>query len=81
MTRKVKDDGRTTRWDAHRDQRRAELVLAAVRAIDQHGPDAGIADIAAEAGVSRPVLYRYFADKDDCTPRSAGGAPTRCSPG
>ncbi len=65
MARKVKDDGRTTRWDAHRDQRRAELVLAAVRAIDRHGPDAGIADIAAEAGVSKPVLYRYFTDKDE----------------
>lgn len=69
MPRKVKDrpppDGRNTRWDAHRDQRRTELVQAAVRAIDQHGPDASIADIAAEAGVSKPVLYRYFADKDE----------------
>ena len=64
MPSKVKSDGRTTRWDAHRDQRHAELVLAAVRAIDQHGPDVTIADIAAEAGVSKPVLYRYFTDKD-----------------
>jgi AcrR family transcriptional regulator len=63
MNRKVKDDGRTTRWDAHRDQRRIELVEAAVRAIDQHGPDASVADIAAEAGISKPVIYRYFADK------------------
>jgi AcrR family transcriptional regulator len=63
MTRKVKDDGRTTRWDAHRDQRRIELVEAAVRAIDLHGPDASVADIAAEAGISKPVIYRYFADK------------------
>ena len=59
------EDGRSTRWDAHRDQRRADLVAAAVRAIDQHGPDAGIAEMAAEAGVSKPVLYRYFADKDE----------------
>jgi AcrR family transcriptional regulator len=65
MASKVKGDGRTTRWDAHRDQRRAELVLAAVRAIDQHGPDVTIADIASEAGVSKPVLYRYFTDKDE----------------
>jgi AcrR family transcriptional regulator len=63
MTRRVKDDGRTTRWDAHRDQRRIELVEAAVRAIDTHGPDASVADIAAEAGISKPVIYRYFADK------------------
>lgn len=66
MPRKVKEplaDGRATRWDAHREERRAELVGAAVRAIDAHGPDVSIADIAAEAGVSKPVLYRYFADK------------------
>ncbi len=34
-------------------------------AIDQHGPTAGIAEIARAAGVSKPVLYRYFEDKDD----------------
>lgn len=59
------NDGRTTRWDGHRDQRRTELVQAAVRAVDRHGRDASIADIAAEAGVSKPVLYRYFTDKDE----------------
>ncbi|GEB14114.1 TetR/AcrR family transcriptional regulator [Pimelobacter simplex] len=60
-----KNDGRTTRWDQHRVARRAEFVQAAVRAIDTLGPDASIADIAAEAGVSKPVLYRYFADKGE----------------
>jgi AcrR family transcriptional regulator len=59
------EDGRATRWDDHREARRAELVAAAVTAIDRHGPSASIADIAASAGVSKPVLYRYFADKDD----------------
>ncbi|MFE7224291.1 TetR/AcrR family transcriptional regulator [Nocardioides sp. NPDC057577] len=63
MTRKVKDDGRSSRWDAHRETRRAELVAAAVRAVDSAGAEVSIADIAAEAGVSKPVLYRYFADK------------------
>jgi AcrR family transcriptional regulator len=58
-------DGRSTRWSEHRETRRAELVSAAVAAIDAHGPSASIAQIAASAGVSKPVLYRYFADKDD----------------
>ncbi|RNL63123.1 TetR/AcrR family transcriptional regulator [Nocardioides marmoriginsengisoli] len=58
-------DGRSTRWDEHREARRAELVAAAVSAIDTHGPNASIAEVAASAGVSKPVLYRYFADKDD----------------
>ena len=70
MARIVKDspapnDGRSSRWDDHREARRAELVDAAVAAIDLHGPAASIAEIAASAGVSKPVLYRYFTDKDD----------------
>jgi len=71
MTSRVKDrsprngDGRSTRWSEHRESRRADLVTAAVAAIDEHGPSASIAEIAASAGVSKPVLYRYFADKDD----------------
>ncbi len=40
------------------------MVEAAVRAIDRHGPDVSMAAIAVEAGVSKPVLYRYFSDKD-----------------
>ena len=60
-----RDDGRASRWDDHREARRAELVDAAVAAIDEHGPSASIAQIADSAGVSKPVLYRYFEDKDD----------------
>jgi AcrR family transcriptional regulator len=56
-------DGRSSRWSAHRESRRTALVEAAVAAIDAHGPEAGVAEIAAVAGVSKPVLYRYFEDK------------------
>ena len=59
----VKPDARRERWRGHREQRRVELVDAAVRAIERHGPDVGMDDIATEAGISKPVLYRHFADK------------------
>ena len=62
---KTRIDRRSARWDQHREERRADLVAAAVKAIDEHGPSASIADIAEAAGVSKPVLYRYFEDKDD----------------
>ncbi|MGH3738036.1 MAG: TetR/AcrR family transcriptional regulator [Micromonosporaceae bacterium] len=56
-------DARRDRWSAHRSARRRELTEAAVRAVDAHGPDVGIEEIAAEAGVTKPVLYRHFTDK------------------
>lgn len=56
-------DARRARWDGHRENRRAELVDAAIRAIHDLGAAVGMDDIAAAAHVSKPVLYRYFADK------------------
>lgn len=58
-------DGRKGRWAGHREQRRAELTAAAIDAIRHRGPDVGMDAIAAHAGVSKPVLYRYFADKSE----------------
>jgi AcrR family transcriptional regulator len=58
-------DGRRLRWAEHRSQRRAKFVHAGVEAIDLHGPSAHAEQIAACAGVSRTVLYRYFRDRDD----------------
>lgn len=49
----------------HRAQRRAELVQAAIRAVQRYGADVGMDLIAAEAATSKTVLYRYFADKAD----------------
>lgn len=56
-------DGRAARWRQHRLDRRAEFVDAALRALAKYGPDASMADIAAEAGAAKPKLYRHFADK------------------
>jgi AcrR family transcriptional regulator len=56
-------DGRRTRWEQHRRDRRAELLAAAIESIVRHGPDVDMAQVARIAGVSKPVLYRYFADK------------------
>ena len=58
-------DARRDRWKRHRIERRAEFVEAALRAIAKHGPDFGMDDVAAEAGVTKPVLYRHFTDKAD----------------
>lgn len=68
MTRSVKAaksaiDARKHRWTSHRDQRRREFVDAALRVLDADGPELLIDSVAAEAGVSKPVLYRYFSDK------------------
>ncbi|GIF05594.1 TetR/AcrR family transcriptional regulator [Actinoplanes siamensis] len=65
VTPPVNTDGRRGRWDSHRERRRAELTAAAIEAIRQHGPEIGMEAIAAHAGVSKPVLYRYFADKSE----------------
>jgi AcrR family transcriptional regulator len=58
-------DARRERWRAHRENRREEFVEATIRAITRYGPDAGMDEIAAEAGVTKPVLYRHFTDKAD----------------
>ena len=56
-------DGRSRRWADHRERRRAELVEAVLEAIRELGPEPGLDAVAAHAGVSKPVLYRYFTDK------------------
>ncbi len=58
-------DGRNSRWDAHRTERREHLIDAAIAAINVYGSDAGMDQIAATARTSKPVIYRYFADKND----------------
>jgi AcrR family transcriptional regulator len=56
-------DRRTSRWDAHRRTRRAELTDAAITAIRTHGAGAGMDDVAAAARTSKTAVYRHFADR------------------
>ncbi|WP_244516776.1 TetR/AcrR family transcriptional regulator [Arthrobacter alpinus] len=65
-------DGRSARWETHREERRRALIKAARRAIHKLGPDASMEDIAATAGTSKSVFYRYFGDKSGL--RQAVGA-------
>lgn len=62
--RPVPRDGRDARWEAHRATRRRELVEHTLRAIREHGPAVGMDEIAAQAGTSKPVLYRHFGDRN-----------------
>jgi AcrR family transcriptional regulator len=44
-------------------ERRAELLEAADRVVLRDGPGASMNAIAAEAGITKPILYRHFGDK------------------
>jgi len=43
--------------------RREELLEAAARIVSRDGVQASMAAMAAEAGITKPVLYRHFGDK------------------
>jgi AcrR family transcriptional regulator len=47
--------------------RRAELLDAAERVIRSRGPQVGMDDIAAEIGLTKPVVYRSLGDKGELT--------------
>jgi len=51
-----------TRRGEHREQRRESLLDAAVRVIRRRGIETSIEHVAAEVGVTRPIIYRYFGD-------------------
>lgn len=70
----------TQRTDQQRsaDRRRRELLEAADRVVLRDGPQASMNAIAAEAGITKPILYRHFGDKGDFTRRWPNGIPMRC---
>ena len=63
----LKTDGRKRRWHQHKVERRNELVDGTLEAIRRLGSNVSMDEIAAEIGVSKTVLYRYFVDKNDLT--------------
>lgn len=50
--------------DDRRAMRRAELLDAAVAAIRQTGPGVTMEQLANAGGVTKPILYRHFGDRD-----------------
>jgi AcrR family transcriptional regulator len=60
-------DGRSVRWEAHKRERRAAIIQAAIEATEEHPPgtDIHVQLIAKKAGIGRPVVYRHFVDRDD----------------
>ncbi|TCK21256.1 TetR/AcrR family transcriptional regulator [Pseudonocardia endophytica] len=56
-------DGRNTRWAAHRAERREKIVDAALELLAETGPEFGLEQVAARAGLSKPVIYRFFGDR------------------
>jgi AcrR family transcriptional regulator len=55
---------RTHGWNgsppASDDEARTRIVAATMRCVDRHGAKTGLADVAAELGVTRQTVYRYF---------------------
>jgi AcrR family transcriptional regulator len=45
------------------ERRRSQLLEAADRVVLRDGPEASMNAIAAEAGITKPILYRHFGDK------------------
>ena len=71
-----------------RDEQRARILAGARRVFSRRGPAATMAEVAAAAGVSQGLAYRYFAGKDELfralledSIRSSQGPPIVDRPG
>jgi AcrR family transcriptional regulator len=59
-------DRETERAEA-RELKRQRLLDAAVRVVRREGPGVSMDEIAAEAGVTKPIVYRVFGDREGLT--------------
>ncbi len=55
-----------------REGRRNQLLAAALAVIRRDGPCASMDAMAAEAGITKPILYRHFGDRDGLIQAMAG---------
>lgn len=55
---------RSTSTRPSREERRQQLLHAAVDAIRTIGPNASMEQLAAQGGVTKPILYRHFGDRE-----------------
>lgn len=55
------------RWDRHNESRRQRIIAAAIAVIEdgEPGSEVQVQQIAANAGISRTVVYRHFQDRAD----------------
>ncbi|MEU7144491.1 TetR/AcrR family transcriptional regulator [Nocardia sp. NPDC046473] len=58
-------DGRATRWNGHKAQRRADVIDAAITVIEEHGVEVSVQQIADRLELPRPVVYRHFDGRTD----------------
>jgi AcrR family transcriptional regulator len=57
---------RKCRWQRRADSRPEEILLAALDVLTEKGyRSARLEDVAAKAGVTKPLIYHYFQGKDD----------------
>ena len=58
-------DGRRQRWSEHNEQRRRDILAAAIAEAEANEPGTHVhvQQIAERAGVTRTVVYRHFADR------------------
>ena len=64
---------RRAQQGSRRDARRQELLDIALEVIRERGAHTSMEHVAARAGVSRPIIYRHFGDRDGLAAAVADG--------
>ena len=64
MTVPMRTNDRRESVHARRQERRGELLRAAMDVIRRGGADATMEEMASAGGISKPILYRHFTDRE-----------------